>query len=73
MADTLVFTGCNLPGCPRASTMEASSRDYRVALVSESVSRVAPAALTELEGVDVHRLKPDRLPALLGLTDRGAA
>lgn len=30
--DTLVFSGCNFPNCPRISIYEASERDYRIVL-----------------------------------------
>jgi nicotinamidase-related amidase len=35
---TTVFTGCNFPNCPRASIVEASERDFRVAVVADAVS-----------------------------------
>ncbi|OIJ63655.1 cysteine hydrolase family protein [Streptomyces mangrovisoli] len=54
--DTLVFAGCNLPNCPRASIVQASERDFRVALVRDAVSRVTDSALTELAGIGVEIL-----------------
>ena len=54
--DTLVFAGCNLPNCPRASITQASERDFRVALVRDAVSRVTDSALFELAGIGVHLL-----------------
>ncbi|MFI7497618.1 cysteine hydrolase family protein [Streptomyces sp. NPDC049687] len=54
--NTVVFAGCNLPNCPRASIFEASERDYRVALLSDAVSRVSDSALSEIEGIGVRLL-----------------
>ncbi|MFI1768276.1 isochorismatase family protein [Streptomyces sp. NPDC020800] len=42
--DTLVFAGCNLPKCPHASIIQASERDYRVALVRDAISQVTGSA-----------------------------
>ncbi|MFI9568090.1 cysteine hydrolase family protein [Streptomyces rishiriensis] len=53
---TLVFAGCNLPNCPRASIIEASERDFRVALVRDAVSRATDSALSELAGIGVEIL-----------------
>jgi nicotinamidase-related amidase len=54
--DTLVFGGCNLPNCPRASFIEASERDFRVVLLGDAVSRATQSALNELAGIGVHVL-----------------
>ena len=35
--DTLIFTGCNYPNCPRTSIYEASERDFRVVLVKDAL------------------------------------
>ncbi|MFE7278344.1 cysteine hydrolase family protein [Streptomyces sp. NPDC057623] len=63
--DTLVFAGCNLPNCPRASIIQASERDFRVALVRDAVSRVTDSALTELAGIGVAILDTEALEGLL--------
>ncbi|MFJ5307113.1 cysteine hydrolase family protein [Streptomyces sp. NPDC088350] len=52
--DTLLFAGCNLPNCPRASIVQASERDFHVALVRDAVSRVTDSALSELAGIGVE-------------------
>ncbi|MGC5364314.1 cysteine hydrolase family protein [Streptomyces sp. DT24] len=52
--DTLVFAGCNLPNCPRASVIEACERDYRVVLVPDAVSRATEVGLAEISGLGVH-------------------
>ncbi|WP_214110883.1 cysteine hydrolase family protein [Acrocarpospora catenulata] len=59
--DTLVFSGCNLPNCPRASMIEASERDYRVVLLRDAVSRVSESALDELAGIGVHPMTVEEL------------
>ncbi|WP_405950595.1 cysteine hydrolase [Streptomyces prunicolor] len=63
--DTLVFAGCNLPNCPRASIVQASERDFRVALVRDAVSPVTDSAWTELAGIGVGILDTAALEALL--------
>jgi nicotinamidase-related amidase len=69
--DTLVFAGCNLPNCPRASIVQASERDFRVALVRDAVSRVTDSALTELAGIGVHLLNADVLEGRLAEPSQG--
>ena len=51
--DTVVFAGCNLPNCPRASMIEASERDYRVVLASDAISQVSEQGLREVAGIGV--------------------
>ena len=52
-ADTVVFAGCNLPNCPRASIVEASERDYRVVLATDAISRATEQGLREVAGLGV--------------------
>jgi nicotinamidase-related amidase len=49
--DTVVFAGCNLPNCPRASIVEAHERDYRVVLVTDAVSQASDQAFREIAGL----------------------
>jgi nicotinamidase-related amidase len=49
--DTLVFAGCNLPNCPRASIIEAHERDYRVVLVTDAVSQSSDQGFREIAGL----------------------
>jgi nicotinamidase-related amidase len=49
--DTLVFAGCNLPNCPRASIIEAHERDFRVVLASDAVSQTSDQGLREIAGL----------------------
>lgn len=52
--NTLVFTGCNFPNCPRTSVYEASERDFRVVLVTDAVSGLYARGLRELQGIGVY-------------------
>ncbi|MFB6703265.1 isochorismatase family protein [Streptomyces sp. NPDC056333] len=63
--DTLVFAGCNLPNCPRASIVQAPDRDFRVVLVKDAVSRVTDSAMSELAGVGVKILDTSTLEGRL--------
>jgi nicotinamidase-related amidase len=54
--DTLVFSGCNFPNCPRTSIYEASERDYRLVLASDAVSGLYERGTSEMEGIGVHVL-----------------
>jgi nicotinamidase-related amidase len=55
--DTLVFTGCNFPNCPRTSMYEASERDFRIVMVSDSMSQVYDKGIQEMENIGVHVCK----------------
>ena len=49
--DTVVFAGCNLPNCPRASLIEAHERDYRVVLVTDAISQATEQGFREVAGL----------------------
>jgi nicotinamidase-related amidase len=49
--DTLVFAGCNLPNCPRASIIESHERDFRVVLAADAVSQATDQGLREIAGL----------------------
>lgn len=51
--DTLVFSGCNFPNCPRTSIYEASERDYKVVLAEDALSGLYEQGKKELENIDV--------------------
>jgi nicotinamidase-related amidase len=51
--DSLVFSGCNFPNCPRTSMYEASERDYRVVLVEDALSGLYDRGKLELENIGV--------------------
>jgi nicotinamidase-related amidase len=55
--DTLVFAGCNLPNCPRASVIEAHERDYRVVLTPDAVSQTSDQGLREIAGLGTTLLR----------------
>ena len=49
--NTLVFAGCNLPNCPRASIIESHERDFRVVLAADAVSQATDQGLREIAGL----------------------
>jgi nicotinamidase-related amidase len=55
--DTIVFAGCNLPNCPRASIVEAHERDFRVVLVTDAVSQASEQGLLEVAGLGTILLR----------------
>ncbi len=55
--DTLVFSGCNYPNCPRTSIYEASERDFRVVLVKDAVSQLYPKGEEEMLNIGVSLLR----------------
>lgn len=54
--ETLVFTGCNFPNCPRTSMYEASERDFRVVMVRDAMSQVYDRGIKEIENIGVNVL-----------------
>ncbi|RXZ80281.1 cysteine hydrolase [Paenibacillaceae bacterium] len=52
--DTIVFTGCNFPNCPRTSMYEASERDFRVVMVADTMSQVYEKGIQEMSNIGVH-------------------
>ncbi|MGB6064213.1 MAG: cysteine hydrolase [Desulfomonilaceae bacterium] len=57
--DTLVFSGCNYPNCPRTSIYEASERDFRVVIVEDAVSGLYDRGLQELRGIGANVVTTD--------------
>ncbi|MFH5183450.1 cysteine hydrolase family protein [Paenibacillus sp. TAB 01] len=51
--DTVVFTGCNFPNCPRTSIYEASDRDFRIAVVEDAMSQLYDQGFQELRNIGV--------------------
>jgi nicotinamidase-related amidase len=49
--NTLVFTGCNFPNCPRTSIYEATERDFKVVVIEDAVSRIYDKGLAELRNI----------------------
>jgi nicotinamidase-related amidase len=67
--DTLVFGGCNLPNCPRASIIEAHERDFRVVLATDAVSHPGTPAgypgFQEVAGLGTVLMSTDEIAAAL--------
>jgi len=59
--NTIVFTGCNFPNCPRASIYEASERDFRVVMVADAMSQVYEKGIQEIISIGVHVCSSDEL------------
>ncbi len=57
--NTLVICGCNFPNCPRATTYEASERDFRVVLATDATSGVYERGLRELGNIGVNLIDSD--------------
>jgi len=52
--DSLLVTGCNFPNCPRTTLYEASERDYRLAIVPDTISQIYPQGIWELKRIGVN-------------------
>jgi nicotinamidase-related amidase len=65
--DTLVFTGCNFPNCPRTSIYQASERDFRIVLVKDAMSQLYPAAEDEMKNIGVNLLSTSAVNELVSL------
>ena len=63
--DTLVFTGCNFPNCPRASIYEASERDFRVILAKDAMSQLYSKGEEEMKNIGVSLLGTHEIQGLL--------
>ncbi|MGA2157954.1 MAG: isochorismatase family cysteine hydrolase [Dehalococcoidia bacterium] len=49
--NTLAFTGCNFPNCPRTSIYEASERDFRLIVVQDALSGIYEKDIEELSKI----------------------
>jgi nicotinamidase-related amidase len=49
--NSLVFTGCNFPNCPRTSIYQASERDFRLIVVRDALSGIYEKGIDELKNV----------------------
>ena len=67
--DTLVFTGCNFPNCPRRSIYEASERDFRIVLVKDAMSQLYPMAEDEMKNIGVNLLSTSEVNELVSLNN----
>lgn len=59
--DTLVFAGCNMPNCPRASIIEAHERDFRVVLATDAISNASDQGYREIGGIGTTLLSTDAI------------
>jgi nicotinamidase-related amidase len=63
--DTLVFSGCNFPNCPRTSIYEASERDFRVVLVKDAISQLYAKGEEEMENIGVSLIATEGVEEIL--------
>jgi len=63
--DSLVVAGCNFPNCPRTTVFEASERDYHLAIVPETISKIYTKGVEELQAIGVNVLDMDGLKSAL--------
>ncbi|MEN8129453.1 MAG: isochorismatase family cysteine hydrolase [Pseudomonadota bacterium] len=63
--DTVVFSGCNYPNCPRTSIYEASERDFRVVLVKDAMSQLYPKGEEEMQNIGVSLLTTNEIENIL--------
>jgi len=63
--DTVVFSGCNFPNCPRTSIYEASERDFRIVLVKDAISQLYPKGEEEMINIGVSMLSTKDIKTLL--------
>lgn len=54
--DTVVVSGCNYPGCVRATTVGATEHDFRTVLARDAVSRLDPLGIDEMVALGVVAL-----------------
>ena len=59
--DTLVFSGCNFPNCPRTSIYEASERDFRIVLAKDAISQLYPKGEEEMNNIGVGMLTTNEI------------
>ena len=59
--DTVIFSGCNFPNCPRTSIYEASERDYKIVLAEDAISGLYDQGKQELKNIGILVEKTDNL------------
>ena len=52
--NTLVFSGCNFPNCPRTSIYQATERDYRVVVARDSLSGLYDKGVDEMSSIGIN-------------------
>jgi nicotinamidase-related amidase len=68
---TVVVIGCNFPNCPRATVVEASERDLRVAVIADAVSRFTARDSIELRDIGVAVMSAAKLAEQFAVTTTG--
>ncbi|SEN69829.1 cysteine hydrolase family protein [Nitrosomonas marina] len=63
--DTVIFSGCNFPNCPRTSIYQASERDFRIVLVKDAISRLYPIGEEEMQNIGVNLLETNDIENML--------
>ncbi|SHN23404.1 cysteine hydrolase family protein [Gracilibacillus kekensis] len=59
--DTIVFSGCNFPNCPRTSIYQASERDFRIVMVKDAMSQVYEKGIEEMKNIGVNILEVNEI------------
>jgi len=62
---SLVVAGCNFPNCPRATLLDASCRDLRLALATDAVSQLEDRDGAQMADIGVSLLGVEELSAAL--------
>ncbi len=59
--NTLAFTGCNFPNCPRTSIYQASERDFRLIIVRDALSGIYEKGIEELTNIGCEIVRAQEL------------
>ncbi len=59
--NTLVFSGCNFPNCPRTTMYQASERDYRIVMARDAVSALYDKGIQEVIGIGINVMKSNSI------------
>jgi nicotinamidase-related amidase len=65
--NTLVMMGCNFPNCPRATLYDASSRDFRLVVLTDAMSGLYDKGLDELHGIGVETMTSGQVGSWLAV------
>lgn len=60
-----MVAGCNFPNCPRATLLDASCRDFRLALATDAVSQLEDRDHAQMTDIGVSLLGVEALSAAL--------
>lgn len=63
--DTVVFAGCNMPNCPRASIIQAHERDFRVVLATDAISNASDQGYQEIAAIGTTLMPTGEIIAAL--------